>query len=497
MIAERDRPVAVIDLGSNSIRLVVFERLARAPLSRFNERRFCGLGRALAETGRLAPEAIGPALSTLRRYVLLARAMGCSVIDIVATAAVREARDGPAFAAAVEAATGESVTVLSGEEEARTSALGVLAGFGEAEGVVGDLGGASVEFAYLPVVREGPAGVSLPIGALAAAELFRRDRARLAAELDARLKAAESVRAAARGRSFYVVGGSWRALARAHMALADTPLRVVHGLALTPDQAIALARTIVELDERGRARLSGVAKRRLEALPAAAFVFERVIRWLEPARIVFSATGLREGRLFARLDPAEQAVDPLLAQAADLEQRDGRLLGLGAALARWTAPLFLAETAEQTRLRTATCLVADTGWREHPESRARDAFFAIAHYPFLAIDHPGRAFLAYAVFRRYEGRKDDSAVARIVGLLEKPMRKRAEALGAALDLAIRLSGGVPEILDACPIARVGDRLELALGHPAVDPSDEAIRGRLQALAEALDLSAVGFTAARG
>ncbi|MDW8125017.1 MAG: Ppx/GppA phosphatase family protein [Geminicoccaceae bacterium] len=495
MSADPAAPVAVVDLGSNSIRLVVFDRLARAPLPRYNERRFCGLGRELARTGRLAPEAIGPALSCLRRYVLLARAMGCAWIDVVATAAVREAVDGPAFAAAVEAATGERVQVLGGDEEARTSALGVAAGFAEPAGVMGDLGGSSVEFARLPVDGAGPAGASLPLGALFATELFKRDRTRLAEEIEAGLATLHAVRAAGRGRTFYVVGGSWRALGRAYMTLSDTPLKVVHGLALGPEEALALVRTILELDERGRGRLAGVAKRRLEALPAAAFLFERVIRWLEPERVVFSATGLREGRLFARLDERERARDPLLAAAADLERRDGRVPGLGAALCRWTAPLFAGETVEEARLREAACLVADTAWREHPESRARDAFFTLAHYPFLGVDHPGRAFIAYAVFRRYEGRKDDPAVARILGLLDKRARRRAEVLGAALDLAIRLSGGIPEILAACPLHLARGGLRLALAHPAVDPSDEAIRGRLQALAEAAGLEAAVATSA--
>lgn len=495
--AAGDRPVAIVDLGSNSIRLVVYERLARAPLSRFNERRFCGLGRELARTGRLAPEAIGPALACLRRYALLARAMGCGVVEIVATAAVRTALDGAAFTAAVEAATGERVAVLSGEEEARTSALGVEAGFFAPRGIVGDLGGGSIELAFLGRGAEEPAGVSLPLGALAALDGFKRDRARLEEEIDARLAAAPETARAARGSTFWVVGGSWRAIGRAHMALADTPLKVVHGLELATDAAIALARTVAGLDERARAKLVGVSRRRLDMLPAAAVLLERVIRRLEPERVVFSATGLREGRLFAMLDSASRTLDPLLAGAADLGARDGRIAGIGPALARWTAPLFPAESAEEQRLREAACLVSDSGWREHPESRARDAFFTLAHYPFLGIDHPGRAFLAYAVFCRYEGRREDPAVSRIVGLLDKAARRRAEALGAVLELGYRLSGGVPEVLEACPVARDGGTLQLVLGHPAVDPADEAVRGRLEAAVAALGLDRAEFRVESG
>ena len=480
-------PVAVIDLGSNSIRLVVYERLARAPLPRFNERRFCGLGRVLEATGRLAVEAIGPALRTLRRYTWLARASGCERVEILATAAVRRAEDGAAFVRAVEATTGECVRLVSGEEEARLSALGVRFGFHEPAGFVGDLGGGSVELAQL-APGEGPvSGTSLPIGALAVGELLRDDRSRAQARIQAVLEGFPELRGAARGQDLYLVGGSWRSIGRAHMALADTPLKVVHGLVLSPGEVIRLCRELAALDPRGHARVPGVSRRRLDLLPAGALLLERVVRLLEPERVVFSATGLREGRLFEWLEPEVRAQDPLLAGCADLGARDGRTPTIGPALAEWTAPLFEGEDAVAARLRTAVCLVADTAWREHPESRARDAFFTLAHYPLLGVDHVERAFLAYALFCRYEGRRDDPAIARILGLLDKPQRRRGEALGAALDLGFRLSGGLAQVLPACRIRREGGALVLEVEHPAVDPEDDAIKGRLETLVTALGL----------
>lgn len=482
-----DRPVAVIDLGSNSIRLVVYERLARAPLPRFNERRFCGLGRDLETTGRLAPSAVGPALRTLRRYAWLARAAGCARVDIVATAAVRRAADGADFVRAVEAETGEPVSVLTGGEEARLSALGVRAGFFEPRGLVGDLGGGSIELARLEGGEEPVGGSSLPVGALAVAEAMRDDRGRAEALVDGVLADFPALRGAGRGRLLYIVGGSWRSLGRAYMALADTPLKVVHGLALSTGELIRLCRDLAALDERGRARLPGVSRRRLDLVPAGALLLERVVRLLEPAGAVFSATGLREGRVFEWLPPAVRAQDPLLAGCADLGARDGRTATIGPALAEWTAPLFAGEDPAAARLRTAVCLVSDTAWREHPETRARDAFFTLAHYPLLGVDHAERAFLAYALFCRYEGRREDPAVARIVSLLDKPQRRRAEALGAALDLGFRLSGGVAEVLAACRLVRQGGVLRLIVDHPAVDPGDEAVRGRLETLVASLGL----------
>ena len=157
--------VAVIDIGSNSLRLVVYDAPRRAAHTLLNEKVMCGLGRGLERTGRLNPEGVVQAKANLQRFVALARAAGAARIDVLATAAVRDAEDGADFVNDVEKRLSIRVRVLPGAEEGRLSALGVLAGIPDAAGVVGDLGGGSIELAAIGNGRVGSVA-TLPIGPL-------------------------------------------------------------------------------------------------------------------------------------------------------------------------------------------------------------------------------------------------------------------------------------------------------------------------------------------
>jgi exopolyphosphatase/guanosine-5'-triphosphate,3'-diphosphate pyrophosphatase len=210
-----------------------------------------------------------------------------------------------------------------------------------------------------------------------------------------------------------------------------------------------------------------------------------VVRRIEPARVVFSATGLREGRLFALLPEAERRRDPLLAGAEELGALASRELGIGRAMTAWTAGLVPGETPARARLREAACHVADSGWREHPETRAREAFLRLVQYPFLGITHAERAMLGLAALVRYEGTRDDAAARRIVQGLREPEIAWAETLGEILELGFRVSAGIPAILAACPLRLVEGTLCLEAGHAAVPPEDESIRTRLKVVAARL------------
>ncbi len=484
-------PFAVADVGSNSVRLVVYEHLARAPLPLFNEKAMCGLGRGLAATGRLNAEGVECALRALRRFAHIAEAMGAETLDVVATEAVRRAANGPEFLEAARAACGTEVHVLSGTEEARTAAAGVAFGFFEPDGVSGDLGGGSVDLARVGPDGPSPPYGSLPLGTLPVGEALARD-GRAAAErlVEERLASLPWLEGAARGRAFYVVGGGWRALGRVSIAAADVPLKVVHDYALSAGEAARLGRRLARLSQAELASLPGMPRRRTETLQAAALVFEKVVQRLAPERVVFSAFGLREGRLFGHLGPEELARDPLIAGAELFGRSRARVPEIGDAVARWTVPLFLSEDAQARRLRLAACALSDTGWRGHPDGRALEAFFRIVQYPFVGLSHAERAFLAYAIHARYRGEPDDPFVRPALTLLAEPARRRAELLGAGLQLAYRISGGVPDLLDGSRLELLGDEggsggeVVLHLAHAELAPDDDMLRTRLRTLARA-------------
>lgn len=476
------RPFAVVDIGSNSIRLVVYERLCRAPIALFNEKSVCALGQSLAITGRLGRVEVGSALHALRRFAHIARALRVAEIDYVATEAVRRAANGAEFLAEAERATGHAITVLSGREEAVAAATGVAFSFHRPDGVVGDLGGGSVDLSR--VTAEGPrdpAG-SLPLGTLPVTAMLRADPTAAAEEVDAQLDRLPWLAGAARGRRFYVVGGGWRALARVRQSLTDAPLKVVHEYSLDAEPAATLGRTIAALGEEELRTMPGMPGRRLETVRAAALVFERVVRRLEPTAVVFSAFGLREGRVFQRLAPAALSEDPLLASARDFGRGRARVPAIGAGMARWTAPLFADETPDQRRTRLAACEVSDSAWREHPAFRAREAFYRLAQYPFIGLTHPERVFIAFVVFCRYEGGPEDGFIRPIMTLLPEPERRRAQVLGAALQLGYRISAAVPDLLHTSRLEVADDSLHLHLPAPDAEPDPDILKPRLRALA---------------
>ena len=482
-IAGARRRRAVIDVGSNSVRLVVFEGLVRAPLPVFNERVLCGIGRDLAETGALHAGGVDLALSTIGRFVALSRELGAGVPEAVATAAVREAADGPAFVARARDACGLEVRVLSGAEEARLSALGATSALSRADGVMGDLGGGSLELVRLESGAAGD-GVTLPLGALRLTGLAPGKR--IAAADRALDKVAWLGKA--RKKDFYAVGGAWRSLARIHMARRDYPLRIVHQYEIAREEAAALADLISGLGADSLARIEGVNQRRLESLPAAAAVLSRVLRRLRPGRVMFLAGGLREGLLHERLPEEVRAKDPLIDRCRAFAARASRFGDTGDELAAWMAPLFGDEGPEDRRLRLAACLLSDVAWRAHPGYRAAQAFEEVLRAPVVGIDHAGRAFVALAVHARHHGAGDAPVTEPARTLVDLATAERARLVGVALRLGLTLSGGAPGVL-----ART--RLERAAGEAVLHmrPEDsclysELVDRRLASVARCLNLA---------
>jgi len=435
-----EHDAAVIDIGSNSIRLVIYRLDGRAIWTVFNEKVLAGLGSEVVSTGRLSPEGIEAGLGALRRFKAVLEAARPEKVSVVATAAERDASDGPAFVAKVRELTGLEVQVLSGEEEARFAALGVLAGTPDARGLVGDLGGSSLELT--PIADGAPArGVTLPLGpfALRGPDGFDLERTRgRVGRILARYEARSPV------ETLYAVGGGWRNLALLQMRIAAYPLQIVHQYEMTGSEALDAARFIARQSRSSLERIEGVSKRRLDTIPFAALVLEGLIERLGIERITVSAYGLREGLLFDAMGESLRAQDPLIAGALALGARSGLGEDLGPALEAWLQPLFQALPpvfdARDQVLIAAACRLADLGARLHPDHRADLVFEQVLRSPIAGLAHAERAFLAVALFARHTaatGTPERNAIAR---LLSPERIARARALGAAMRLGCDLSG---------------------------------------------------------
>jgi exopolyphosphatase/guanosine-5'-triphosphate,3'-diphosphate pyrophosphatase len=475
----------VVDLGSNSVRLVVYQGLLRNPHAIFNEKAVLGLGRGLHSTGLLNEEAAAQTLTVLGRYHALARGMGADPVEVLATAAVRDATNGPAFMAGLAGVMpGARITILSGDEEARFSAEGLLLGVPQADGVLGDLGGGSLELVRLVQGRIVETA-SLPLGTIRLADRAEGDVGRARAIAEAELKRVPWL-GATPVKDLFLVGGTFRALARIHIAQTGYPLSIVHHYAIRREEARDLAGVVMNAPRKSLERMPAAPTKRVGDLPFAAVVMRRLLRASGAARVVFSANGLREGWYGRRLHAAERARDPLLAAAQEIGLRLGRDAGLPPALLRWTEPLIEEGDAEPG-LRIAACWISDSGALDHPEYRAEQAFFRLLRLHGVGLDHHARAFLALVAALRYEADPASPYLAPARLLLSAASVRRAEILGAALRLAYTLSGGVPSLLDATQLERRGRRLTLKLEQGAGVFAGESVLRRLEALALALGL----------
>ena len=477
------KPYGIIDIGSNSVRLVVYDQLARAPLPRFNEKSMCRLGEGLAETGEIHAANFRQAIESVRRFRAIAKAMGVAKLDVTATEAMRRASNGPALVDAMKREADVAVRVLTGEEEARFSTLGVISGFFRPVGIMGDMGGGSLELAMAQDDRVGDLMTSLPLGALPVEALLAEGVEKAKKRIDDML--AKGIPSALRSSTFYAVGGGWRALAKAHLSAVNAPVPVVHGHTMTRDAARGFAKDLVKASAAKLRAMPGVADRRARTLPAAAMALDRVLKFLNPERVVFSALGLREGYIYAQLSDAERYLDPLVEGAQLIGLPLARVADFARALIPWTAPLFPNEGPGELRLRVAVAALSDIAWRDHPDLRAEESFRRLLQFPFIGITHAERAFVALAIHARYVGKTDAPWLRPAIDLLTPTLRQRAMVLGRAILLGYRLSGGVPHVLSSARITVEGDALRVEVGGEARVPDSEVVGDRLRLLAAAI------------
>lgn len=483
---KRASSVAVIDIGSNSVRLVVYGSLTRSLVTIFNEKALCGLGREVQTTGLLAADAVARALTALRRFRALCGIMKVGRVHAIATAAARDAQNGPDFIAQAERICGCAIEILPGPREARLSALGVISGIYRPDGVVGDLGGGSLELIDVKgnLVRR---GITLPLGSLALQDASQKSLKRAERIVKIALTDVTQLKAA-QGRNFYAVGGTWRALARLHIIQSGYPLRVMHGYSISAAEALDFARRLRRLATTNiLANIEVIAEARQPLLVYAALVLEHIVRVAKPKTIVFSTYGVREGLLHELLPPAQRAQDGLVCAARTLNALLSRSARHAEELIGWTDRFIrvakLKETPDERRLRHVACLLSDVGWRVHPDYRGEQTLNLITNGNFGSISHQGRAFVALSVFYRYAGLSEQNEPPELVRALVSPAQiERARILGAAFRVAYLVSAARPGVLPATHFKSKARKLMLVFEHRMVDLVADRVGSRFKQLA---------------
>ncbi len=478
------RKVAVVDIGSNSVRLVVYEDLTRAPSTVHNEKAICSIGRDMVTTRRLHAQGMEMALEVLARFKVLADGLQVQVREAVATAAARDADNGQDFIRRAEAAWGSPIRILAGEEEAKLAAEGVLAGIPDADGLAADLGGGSLDMVTVKGGRMGDA-FTLPFGPLRLLDLAKGSANKARDLVDEGLAGIANLRALEK-RSLYAVGGIWRSVARVDMEQHAYPLHVLQHYEIPRSRALRLCDLLSLQSRKSLDMMKSVSKRRAELLPFGAVVLERLLLATKVERIVVSAYGLREGLLHARLDAGERDKDPLVDFAAGANQRMSRSPGHAQEMIQWTAPVFADEGAELRRVRVAASLFSDIGWRLHPDDRAIGTYNQVLHAPFAGADHRTRALIATAVFHRYSGDEEVPRELVIEDLLDRADEALALRIGLACRLAFAVSASAVGELGHTKLRLTPSKLVLDVPKRREMIAGEPIAKRLGALAASMD-----------
>ena len=478
--------VGVLDVGSNSVRLVVFDGAARSPAYFYNEKIMCGLGAELAETGRLNPEGRERALSAIRRFQLLADAMGISPLTAVATAAMREAEDGPAFRAQIEAETGLRIWVIDGEEEARLSAQGVLLGWPGAYGLVCDIGGSSMELAEL---REGRVGkrVSSKLGPLRL-KTVAGGRKGMLKHIRAEIAALKGYMGPQPDRLF-LVGGSWRAIARIDMHRRAYPLAVLHEYRMSRKDVIATCDMIGKADMEALRQELGLSEARIALVPVAAEVLRSLVEEFRPHDIAVSSYGIREGMLYEQMPQRLRDRDPLIEACRYFEAKDARIPGFGDRLFHFISPLFPGADREKLRIVRAACLLHDVSWRAHPDYRHEVTFEAATRANLGGMTHQERVFLGLALLHRYKNSRASSRFEPLFDLLDDDQLMEAEILGKAMRFGAMLSVQTPDLMGHLSWDLRTRQLCMHPARGAEALFGEVVAARFQSLANALGAEA--------
>lgn len=475
--------VGAIDVGSNSVRMVVFDGAARSPAYFFNEKVMAGLGAGVSETGYLNPQGRERALAAIKRFAVLAKGMDVSPMTAVATAAVRDAIDGPDFCEEVMRETGIALWVASGVEEARLSAQGVFLGWPHAKGVMCDIGGSSMELAE---IGDGVVGnrVSSQLGPLKLMDVKGGRKGRKVV-IDATIDELMG-EISAEQKMLYLVGGSWRAIARLDMERRGYPLKVLHEYRMSAGSVLKTVKWIHSKDLEELRAITGNSEARMRLVPIAAQVLKSLIQRFKPEKIATSSYGIREGLLYEQMPFEMRRRDPLIEACRYDEARNARIPGFGRSLFKFIEPLFERIPSERRRLVKAACLLHDVSWRAHPDYRAEVCFDNATRANFGDLDHRGRVYLGVALLHRYKNNRDGTRFEDLFSILDEKQLKEAEVLGKAMRFGAMFSVQNPELMGQLKWHPKKRLLKLTL-HPETKALfGEVAQARFKSLASALE-----------
>jgi len=440
--------IGVIDIGSNSVRFVIYDLFGASFTPIYNEKVLAGLGRDLRKSGELSVEGTQRAFTALKRFKYIVEAQGLKRVLIAATAALRDAQDAPAFITKVRNEIGFDIKPMSGEREAYISSLGVLAGDRRAHGLAADLGGASLEISVLGA-KQSDNGSTYPLGPFSVYQ-GTFDAATIAPNV---LNALDKVGLDRfpRKTPLFLIGGAWRNLALINQARTNYPLNIVHNYSIDVDEALSLGAWACGDGVLDLLNWPGVSKRRADTLPYSGLLMKILIESLEPSEIVISAGGLRDGLVYESLPDLMHKRTPLFDACRDLARGRSQSTQFSKYLIEFLADIDqhlprVFSIENEARLRKAACYLVGIGKGLHPEHRAALSMDSILYAPLPGLKHRERAYLASMLYGSYTSKSGFPHTETVNYFLTADEQKAARIYGEAMRFAVVLSGRSGQVL---------------------------------------------------
>lgn len=475
---EKSALVGVIDIGSNSVRLVIYDRLKRVPRPLFNEKSACGLGNGIHFTGKLDENSKIKASRCLSRFAYLSRTMKVDQLYAVATAALRDASDGPAFIREQEEKLGIKIEIISGEREAQLAAQGILSSINLPEGIAADLGGGSLEIVSLRH-QHVQHQATFPLGSLRLLDAYKDDLSAIRKKVKEALQEVYWIKDV--GQSFYAIGGGFRSIAQVHMRKERYPVRVLHQYSVPAEQLYPFFSYLLSLAPKEIQQIKGLNTRRKNSFLPSIVVLEEIMKQMSAEEVVFSAAGIREGLLYEKLPPQEYLRDALTASVSALTGRDMETDAYADTLMRWQEQLLDGETLAEKRLRRAACQLSEVALAVSPDFRAEWVFEHILVASLYGLDHRERVMLALACYYRHHHKfKLNSPT---INLLQEEDKLWAKLVGQLSGIAFDLSAGIPDILDKISLSVEGSEVKIRQDESVAMILPEETTKRLEGLGE--------------
>lgn len=483
----RNSPVGVIDIGSNSVRLVIFDGMRRVPTSIYNEKILCGLAYGMDKTSFLNAEGKVRAEKAIARFIKLSDVMGIKNLIAFGTSAVRDAEDGREFVKKIEKEYGTKISILSGEKEAQYAALGIISSFSNPCGVVGDLGGGSLELVSVNEQTHGD-GMSFPLGPLRI-NLNDSSAKELYANYIIKYLKQYPLAKNLSGKTFYTVGGAFRNIAKVHMKRVKYPLKIIHNYSVKPSELMETLDIITKMPRSSLSKVPGITTKRSKLLPFAAILLKEIIKQGKPSNIIFSSSGVREGYLFSKLQNEEKQQDLIISGAVDMINRVNRGSEYGYELAEFIYPIFKKLSEHDKKIILTASILSEISCYEHTEYKAELAYKRMLDSSILGVSHKDRVFIAKCLYFRYSSSPDKELLTKMERLIGHEQIQRARIVGNIMRLARSLSGSHPGVLKHCALKINKGKLVIDINEKNKVLLGEVIDKRLEQLADAMGLDA--------